>query len=297
MCTAIRYGAAMPFFGRTLDYHRSFGETVTVMPRRYPLVWVEGGREDAHYSVIGMTADLNFSGGYPLFYDGVNEKGLAMAGLNFTQSAVYVGAHEGKRGVAVHEVIPYILGKCASVDEAREALSDVRITDVPFGFSNGKKMPSARLHWMLADQKESMVVESVREGLMCYPNPVGVLANEPPFPVQLAAREKRSEKEPLPMDFSSPSRFLRGSAALAEALDDSREGGAEDFFRIMAAVSLPWEGTLRQNGVRWFTLYTCCMALTEGRYLCAPRGTAHVLSAALSEENVDGTECVACFSL
>ena len=44
------------------------------------------GRSEEHYAIIGMA---HVADGYPMFYDAVNEKGLAMAGLNFVGNAVY----------------------------------------------------------------------------------------------------------------------------------------------------------------------------------------------------------------
>ena len=38
---------------------------------------------------------------------------------------------------------------------------------------------------MIADREETIVVEAVADGLHVYDNPVGVLANNPPFPQQM----------------------------------------------------------------------------------------------------------------
>ena len=39
-----------------------------------------------HYAIIGMA---HVAEDYPLYYDAMNEKGVAMAGLNFVGNAVY----------------------------------------------------------------------------------------------------------------------------------------------------------------------------------------------------------------
>ncbi|MBQ9995886.1 MAG: linear amide C-N hydrolase, partial [Clostridia bacterium] len=36
MCTVVSCRAGSHFFGRTLDYDRSFGETIVITPRNYP---------------------------------------------------------------------------------------------------------------------------------------------------------------------------------------------------------------------------------------------------------------------
>ena len=52
-----------------------------------------------------------------LFYDAANEKGLAMAGLNFVGNAFYRRCDIGGRdNVAQFEFIPWtLLGQCANV--------------------------------------------------------------------------------------------------------------------------------------------------------------------------------------
>ena len=54
MCTAVTYKTAGFYFGRTLDYDCSYSESVTVMPRRFPLSFREMGTRENHYAIIGM---------------------------------------------------------------------------------------------------------------------------------------------------------------------------------------------------------------------------------------------------
>ena len=103
MCTAAAFQTKDFYFGRTLDYECSYGECVTVTPRRYPFSFRHMGRLDAHYAMIGMA---HVADGYPLYYDAVNEAGLGMAGLNFVGNAQYAEVQEGKENVAQFELIP-----------------------------------------------------------------------------------------------------------------------------------------------------------------------------------------------
>ena len=180
MCTAATYKTKDFYFGRTLDNGFSYGDEVTVMPRNYPLRFLEMGQRKTHYAMIGMACAVE---SYPLYYDAVNEKGVGMAGLNFVGNAVYRKREEGKDNIAQFELIPWILCQCATVGEAREFLPRINITNIPFN----DKLPLAQLHWILADKKESVVIESVEAGLRIYDNPVGVLTNNPPFDMQMAA--------------------------------------------------------------------------------------------------------------
>jgi AraC-like DNA-binding protein len=61
---------------------------------------------------------------YPLYYDATNEKGLSMAGLNFPGNADYKPCCAGKDNVAPFELIPWILGQCATVAEAEKLLGE-----------------------------------------------------------------------------------------------------------------------------------------------------------------------------
>ena len=131
-----------------------------------------------HYALIGMAFVV---GDYPLYYDATNEKGLSMAGLNFPHSAVYREPEEGKDNVASFESIPWILGQCATVAEARPLLSRINLTTDAFS----EQLPPSSLHWMIADQNEVIVFEQTARGGTIYENPVGVMTNEPPFDYQM----------------------------------------------------------------------------------------------------------------
>ena len=55
------------------------------------------------------------------------------------------------------------------------------LVDTPFS----PQLPVGSLHWLIADETGSITVEAVKEGLMIYDNPAGVLTNNPPFPQQM----------------------------------------------------------------------------------------------------------------
>lgn len=86
MCTAATLKTRDFYFGRNLDYDFSYGEQVVILPRNYPLSFRHKGNARNNYAIIGMACVIE---DYPLFYDGMNEKGLAIAGLNFVGNAVY----------------------------------------------------------------------------------------------------------------------------------------------------------------------------------------------------------------
>lgn len=129
MCTAATYKTTDFYFGRTLDYEFSYGDEVAVLPRNYALTFRHMGVLKAHYAIIGMAYVV---GDYPLYYDGINEKGLGMAGLNFVGNAVYQKIEEGRENIAQFEFIPWILAQCASVCEAREKLEKMNLVGTQF---------------------------------------------------------------------------------------------------------------------------------------------------------------------
>ncbi len=254
MCTAATYKTADFYFGRTLDYEFSYGDEVTVTPRNYPFHFADQGELQTHYALIGMACVTEE---YPLYYDAANEKGLGMAGLNFVGNAVYSDWKEGRDNIAQYELIPWILGQCATVKEVRALLAKINITNRPFN----EKFPLAQLHWIIADSAGTITVECVQEGLKIYDNPVGVLTNNPPFDEQMFALKNYmhlSAKSPvntfapgleltpysrgmgaigLPGDLSSQSRFVR--VAFTKMNSISGEGEQESvsqFFHILGSV-------------------------------------------------------------
>ena len=113
MCTAATYRTKAFYFGRTLDYELSY----VVTPKNFPFSLRRMGNLESHHAMIGMAHVIS---GCPLFYDAINEKGLAMAGLNFVGNAVYRKDEPGKDNVATFEFIPWILGQAATVSEAKK---------------------------------------------------------------------------------------------------------------------------------------------------------------------------------
>ena len=87
MCTCITYENGGFYFGRNLDLDVSFGQTVTVTPEKFPLNFRKTKKAEKHYAMIGMASDND---AFPLYAEAVNEKGLAMAGLNFPGNAYYL---------------------------------------------------------------------------------------------------------------------------------------------------------------------------------------------------------------
>lgn len=310
MCTAVTYTTTDFYFGRTLDYERSYGEGVTITPRRFPLRFRHTAGYESHYAIIGMACVAD---GYPLYYDAVNEKGLCMAGLRFAGNAVYGKVAHGRENVAVFEFIPWLLGRCASVAEARECLGQMKLTDTPFSTA----LPTTPLHWMVADRNGVITVEVVADGLRVYDNPVGVLTNNPPFPEQLSRLNDYMHLSPrdpantfsdaltltrysrgmgaigLPGDLSSASRFVRAAFVRANSRSDaSEEASVSQFFHILGTVEQPRGCCVLDEGVYEITLYTSCCNADRGIYYYTTYDNRRITAVDMHREDLDGTTLV-----
>lgn len=249
MCTAISYKTTHHYFGRNLDVERGYGENVVMTPRNYPLAFRYIKPLTTHYALIGMAVVM---GDYPLYFETTNEMGLSMAGLNFPENAMYYDYQEGKENIAPFELIPYLLGKCSSVKEVKEALENVNVVHCNFS----EQLSVTPLHWMISDKEESITLECVKDGMKVYENPVDVLTNNPPFELQMKNWEKQTE---LPGDFSSSSRFIKAVFVKDKSVcNGSEKESVHQFFRILQSVAMPKGCVMTKDGLYQYTRYTCC---------------------------------------
>ena len=108
MCTGIRFtdkNGAM-YFGRNLDWTQGYGEKVVVTPSaaKVPTAFERPEDPADGHTVMGMGIIVT---GIPLYFDCGNDAGLAVAGLNFPQSAHYAASPiDGTTNVAAYE-FPY----------------------------------------------------------------------------------------------------------------------------------------------------------------------------------------------
>lgn len=310
MCTAATYKTKDFYFGRTLDYEYSYCDEVTITPRNYPFSFKYLGEINTHYAMIGMSYVAN---DYPLYYEAINEKGLGVAGLNFVGNAHYNDFIEGKDNIAQFELIPFILSKCTTVKEAKNLLNNINIVNIPFS----KDLPVAQLHWIITDKDECITVESVKEGLKIYHNPVGVLTNNPPFDKQMFQLNNYmhlSPKNPentfsnklnlesysrgmgalgLPGDLSSQSRFIRASFTKMNSLSgDSESESVSQFFHILGSVDQQRGCCELDNGEYEITIYTCCCNASKGIYYYTTYDNHQITAVDMNRENLDGSTLI-----
>ena len=283
MCTAVTYKTSDHYFGRTLDLEYTYNETVVVTPRNYPFAFRKMGRMESHYAIIGMATVVE---DYPLYYEAANEHGLAMAGLNFPGNACFYEEKEGADNVSPFEFIPWVLGQCRNLDEARALLTRINLCRINFS----ERFPLSPLHWMIADRDAAITVEAVADGMKIYDNPVGVLTNNPPFDyhmLHLADYLNLSACEPeesfggvkleryckgmgaigLPGDLSSASRFVRAAfVKLHSVSGESEMESVSQFFHILGAVDQQRGCAKLPDGKFEITNYTSCINTDRGIY-------------------------------
>lgn len=310
MCTCITYENGDFYFGRNLDLEYSFGECVVVTPRNYPLSFKKMETSDSHYAMIGMASVM---GGYPMYAEAVNEKGLGIAGLNFPGNACYPKESAKRYQSTPYELIPWILGRCASVAEAEELLKETDLLGIPFA----PDVPLAPLHFMIADRERVLVAEPVADGLKLYENPFGVLTNNPPFPFHLMNMQQYlnlTAKVPenrfaesmglkpfgqgmggigLPGDASPASRFVRAAFLKWNSRASKEEKpSVSQFFHILDYVGMVRGMVLTEEGREDITTYSCCVNTRTGVYYYKTYDNHRIQAVALGNENLEGNTLV-----
>lgn len=313
MCTAITFHTKDHYFGRNLDFEHGFGESVVITPRNYPFVFRKSVPMESHYAIIGMAVTDK---GYPLYFDGTNEKGLSMAGLYFPGNAVYLPERPGMDNITPFEFIPWILGDCENIPQATNKLRNLNLVDIPYS----EKYPLSPLHWIIADKDSSIVIEPRSDGIKIHKNPVGVLTNNPPFDfhlhnltryLNLTREEPVSHFAPnlelspysrgmgaigLPGDLSSPSRFVRATfVKLNSVCEDSDTASICQFFHILDSVAQQ-EGCARVGNAFEKTIYTSCCNTDRGIYYYTTYENQQITGISMHNTDLDQQE-VTVFSL
>ena len=308
MCTAITFTNKDFFFGRTLDLEYTYGEEIVVTPRNYSILLREKPHMDKHYAIIGMA---HVADNFPLYYDAVNEKGLCMAGLNFPGFAQYRASTDGKDNIATFELIPWILGQCANMEEVRDLLPTLQLTGTPFS----PELSTTPLHWIIADQKECITVESVTEGIKIYENPVGVMTNNPPFNEQMLQLRNFMHLSPypphnhfspdidlkpysrgmgaigLPGDLSSQSRFVRAAFTKLNSICPDSESVSQ-FFHIMDTVNQAKGCCRLDDGNHVVTQYTSCCNASKGIYHYTTYGNRRICAVDMHKTDLDNDQLI-----
>ncbi len=307
MCTSITLKHGDTYFGRNLDLEYHFGERVVITPRNHtftfrknPAVYKE------HLAMIGMAT---VAGDYPLYAEAANEKGVYVAGLYFPGNAWYTDEiKEDKDNITPFELIPWLLSYSTCLDDVRKLLNRINLINIPFS----DKMPLAGLHWHIADKEASIVLESTKDGIKIYDDPVGVLTNNPPFDFQLNNLRQYMNLTPhqpensfakelplttfgvgmgaigLPGDNSPASRFVKAAFGRNNAVfEDGEEGSVSEFFHILDSVVSVRGTVITAEGKYDITTYSSCINGDKGIYYYKTYENSRVNAVDMHREDLD----------
>jgi choloylglycine hydrolase len=294
MCTSFRVRATdgTVVVGRTMEFPNAMGTRLTVLPRGFAgsghapsgdgLGWT-AAHGAVGMDVFGMPAALT---------DGINEQGL-YAGLlympGFCEYTPAAGAAPATL-LSIVDAVAYVLGTCASVEEARRAMAAVTVW--PWQFEQFGFAPPA--HLVVHDAGGACAVFEWAHGeMLTFENPIGVVTNAPHLDwhltnlrnyltVSAASPQPRTiegvELEPLgegvgisglPGGSSPPARFVR-AVALTASLRPVPDGPAleQSALHVLNNFDIP-AGLIRQDSDAADddrTLWSSIANLTARRY-------------------------------
>jgi choloylglycine hydrolase len=196
--------------------------------------------------------------------DGINEKGLGFGAFYFPEYVKYAtfDPKNTRHDMAPWEFGNWILGNFATVDQVKDALSNVRIVSTPLAELNNIEFP---LHFFVFDKTgKAIVIEPMNGKLKVFDDPVGAITNSPPFDwhlinlnnyVNLSATNVKKRKLTdtklfqtgqgsgmlgLPGDFTPPSRLVRIVALSQSALPvKTAEQGVNLAWNIIDNINIP----------------------------------------------------------
>ena len=141
------------------------GSERTATIKDNPKTWTQ------QYPVVGISA---FHVAQCLI-DGMNDQGLSAHGLYMPGGfCVYQDAKGDGSDVAIMDLIAFLLGTCATLDEVKEAVASITIV----GVDPGMGFPPP-LHILLYTQDGAAAIEFHEDGVAFVDNPVAVGTNAP----------------------------------------------------------------------------------------------------------------------
>jgi choloylglycine hydrolase len=273
-------------YGRTMEWGTfDLNSQVVIVPRGYSFTAMTPDRKPG-VTWVGKYGFVGLDGlDYEVYLDGMNEKGLAVGGFYHPGFADYQNYSPEKASECMGpgDVIAYLLSTCATVEEAKVAIAQVRVTAVVAKVL-GIAPPA---HYIVTEPSGKAVVIEYHKGeLKLFDAPLGVITNAPTYDwheinlrnyLNLSAVALPSKKIEemnfaplgggsgmigLPGDFTPPSRFVR-AVAFAKSARPTPTGDETvyELFRILDNFNVPLgaaegEGDAKTKGMRSSTEWT-----------------------------------------
>ena len=313
MCTALSICSKEGnyFFGRNMDLAYTFNQSVIIMPRGLEFKdIVTGNMITNNRAIIGIGTVID---NHPTIADGMNENGLAAAGLNFAGYAYFEKDKvEGKTNIPPYDFIQWVLSNHDTVEEVKKNIESIELVDIPIN----EKTPCPTLHWMISDKSgKSIVVEKTKEKFAYYDNTVGVMTNNPTFDWHLTnlneymfitpkhQKDTSWSKQKLtalgvgsgtlgiPGDFATVSRFVRIAYIRANMPEvENNINAVTQFFHMLDYVKMVKGGIITQDGLQDLTLYSSCMDQENGIYYYRNYDNNRINAVDMKKEKLEGKE-------
>ncbi|MBP1890773.1 choloylglycine hydrolase [Clostridium moniliforme] len=315
MCTGLTLETkdGLHLFGRNMDIEYSFNQSIIFIPRNFTCINSVSKKElTTKHAILAMGTIFN---NYPTLADGMNEKGLACAGLNFPQNAYFPKERsKDKENIPVYNFILWVLANFSNIQDLKKALTNVKLVDETID----ENIPNSTLHWMATDiTGKSIVIEQTKEeGLRVFDNNVGVLTNSPEFPwhitnlrqyigminydivpsyelsdENLIALGQGNGLIGLPGDFTPAARFIRTSVFRDAVMKNDKDKiDIIEFFHILNNVAMVKGAVRLPSSKSDVTQYTSCMNLEKGIYYYNTYENSQINAIDMNKENLDGKE-------
>ncbi len=240
----------------------------------------------ASHGVVGMAA----FGRAEWLADGMNTAGLSAHLLYMAGFCSYQDFTGDGSDLSEMELMAFLLGTCASLDEVRAAMEDVNV----WGIDPGMGFPPPA-HFLLHDETGSLAIEFHPEGHRVVENPLGVGTNSPYLDWHLTNVQNYVGLRPanpasltlgnesfnpigqgqglkgMPGDFTPPSRFIR-ALTMVSVSDQPADGAASE--RLALHIANHFDivpGLVREPGpdgtlIDEVTVWTSICNITGKRY-------------------------------
>ena len=261
-CTGITLTAkdSTKILARTIEWGGSdLNSQYVIVPRGYTAQsyipgGVDGMKFTSKYGYVGLAVEQK-----EFIAEGLNEKGLSAGLFYFPKYGKYedYNAAEKEQSIADLQLVSWILGECASVDEVKDAINKIHVIAID--------PRASTVHWRFADTTGRQIVLEIIDGKpIFYENELGVLTNSPDFNWQMtnlnnyvnlfpgsAPSQKLGETElsqfgagsgflGIPGDVTPPSRFVRAAFYQATApVQNTSEETVLQGFQILNNFDIP----------------------------------------------------------
>ncbi|MBC1419594.1 choloylglycine hydrolase family protein [Listeria fleischmannii] len=295
------------FLSRTMDFSLYTDSGVVIIPRNYDMEIRNDKVQKTKLAFLGMAA---YELKTPIFYDGLNESGVAGATLYYPGFATYTN-NPSKEAINPLHVVSYVLANANSVDEVIELINGMDILNEANPILN--VVPP--LHYIFSDKTgRKIIVEPDPDGIKIYEANVGVLTNSPSYawheqnlrnyisvnprqntPIQTAEKTfsafgQGSGTFGLPGDYTPPARFVRTAYMkfYAEQPKDELDGVTQ-IFHMLAPVEVPRGAVVHQNGHFDYSMYMASMCTTSMNYYFAEYNNRRIKKISLEHADKEKT--------